>query len=159
MGEASGVTILQFRGSWFCREERIGHRARTAESWMGAALCLAPRFRHLQGLAVMGQDSENGASSSRPFFLGGHKQPASRLHQQGLRVIPSTVLFILELARDRLLQVWGMESTSGLWRPGYSAALCSPGHWWGVKGYERGCQRNMREDAANKHFPSNLTRV
>lgn len=102
MGEALGVIILHCRGSSAVRESR--------GELVGTAVCLAPRFRHVPALGVVGQDSEDGGSSSRPDFLGGHKQPASRLHHQGPRVIPSTVLFILKLARN-------MPSKHGEWSP------------------------------------------
>lgn len=107
----------------------------TGESWFGAAVCLAPRFRRLQPLGVVGEDSENRASSSRPFFLGGHKQPASRLHRQSLRVISKYCFIHVELARNRLLQVWGRGFTSGLWSTGSTAAQCPSGQGWGFKGY------------------------
>lgn len=51
-----------------------------------------------------------GGLSSRPIFLGGHKQPVSHLLCQGLCAIPSAVLFILGLARNRL-------SKCGEWSP------------------------------------------
>ena len=48
-----------------------------------------------------GQGSKNRGSSSRPIFLGGHKQSASRLCHQGPRVMPSTVFIHVGVGKER----------------------------------------------------------
>lgn len=147
MGERLGVIVLQCRGSWFGQEGRSQQQEMTGESWVRAALCLVPRFRCLQTRVWGDRGLRTEAPAPDPFFWVARSSPQAACATRTRVSFQALFLFILELARNGLLQVWGPESASSLWSAGQLCCSVAP---WAVFGVVWNvCWRNRRGDAAN----------